>query len=164
MFRRILYAFGHDDMVAMTRLELKVLAEIHRSTHAMSVSAAWSTLYQKALFDCALSVSGYAATSREQMLSPDPVAERDTRTKSWSKPYRQLSAEERAFVRLERQKIEIVTLEVVPHLDGAWFSELCGDAAGGDRHIQPVARRLIDAEVELSPEIVGVVTQFGIAA
>jgi hypothetical protein len=125
MLRRVLYAFGHDDMIAMTRLELDFLREIDAAAETAEACPAWHTLFQKALFDAALTVSGQIAASREQMLSPDPAHSQDAPPCDWTKPYRPLSPEERAIARLERQKVEIVTHEVAPALDGAWFAALC---------------------------------------
>jgi hypothetical protein len=163
MLRRILYAFGHDDMISVTRLELDLFAEIDQATTGRPVSSAWATLYQKALYDGALSVSGYAATSREQVLSPDPAAQPDAQSRTWMKPYRQLSLEERAIARLERQKVEIVTQESIHALDGQWFSTLL-KVPTGSPNLQSIISRLANTAAILDPEIAAIVSQIEAAA
>jgi hypothetical protein len=163
MLRRVLYAFGHDDMIAMTRLELDFLREIDAAAAPANVCAAWHTLFQKALFDSVLSVSGHVAASREEMLSPDPVRVDGAPTCDWKKPYRTLSPEERAIVRLERQKVEIVTHEVAPVLDGAWFAALC-QTSPLSRHVKAVIARIETIGRDLTPEIVAAINHVNVAA
>lgn len=163
MLRRVLYAFGHDDSIAMTRVELNRLAAIGAKAGADNASPEWTVLFQKALFDSVMSMSGYAAASREQMLSPDPVRDDAAAACDWTRPYRQLSAEERAIARLERQKVEIVTHEAADAPDAVWFAAFC-ERAGASADVQAVVRRLAASKCELAADVAAAVGRNHVAA
>jgi hypothetical protein len=162
MLRRVLYAYGHDDSIAMTRIELNRLADIG-ALAGKGASPEWAQLFQKALFDGVLSMSGYAAASREQMLSPDPIRDDGVSACDWTRPYRRLSSEERAIARLERQKVEIVTHEAADAPDAAWFATLC-DRPEVACDLQAVMQRLADSRCELAPEIAAAADRCTVAA
>lgn len=161
MLRRVLYAFGHDDLIAMTRVELDRLAAIGAS--AANASPEWSVLLQKALFDAALSMSGYAAASREEMLSPDPVRDGGAAACDWTRPYRQLSVEERAIARLERQKVEIVTHEAADAPDSAWFAAFC-ERHNASPDLRAVLTRLSTSPCILADAVTAAIGQIQVAA
>lgn len=66
--RGILYAFGGDGNVAVTRPEAEVLFDINDATSAADNHAAWSDLFVKAVANYLMNVSGYAVPSRKEAL------------------------------------------------------------------------------------------------
>lgn len=66
--RGILYAFGGDGNVAVTRAEAEVLFDINDATSASDNHAAWSDLFVKAVANYLMNVSGYAVPSRKEAL------------------------------------------------------------------------------------------------
>lgn len=132
VLRRILYAFGGDGNITITRLEAEALFEINDSTVGAANADCWRDLFVKAIANCVLTSSGYAVPSREQALARDAWLERrgDLSTAKMLKGmfagYREISREEQVLARLERQKIEIVTGEVVQVADAAWLAERLG--------------------------------------
>jgi hypothetical protein len=68
LLRRILYAFGGDDGIAVTRAEAEVLFDINDATADADNDPAWTDLFVKAVANCIMSASGYAVPTREVAL------------------------------------------------------------------------------------------------
>jgi len=68
LMRRILYAFGGDQNMAVTRAEAEVLFEINDATAAADNDPAWNELFVKAIASCLMAASGYEAPSRAEAL------------------------------------------------------------------------------------------------
>ncbi len=132
VLRRIIYAFGGDSNVTITQLEADVLFEINDATLDGDNTDSWRDLFVKAIANCALSTSGYLVPSREQALAREAWLDRrgdmssGRMLKGIFAGYRQVSSEERAIGRLERQKIEIVTGEQVSVAEAQWLAERIG--------------------------------------
>jgi hypothetical protein len=132
MLRRILYAFGGDGNVAITRPEAEILFEINDATACAENADSWRDLFVKAIANCVLTSSGYTVPGREQALAREAWLERrgditpGTILKGVLSSYRAQSPEERAIARLERQKIEIVTGAEVSVADAGWLAECIG--------------------------------------
>lgn len=71
LLRRILYAFGGDGNVAVTRAEAEVLFEINDALAGGKPNPAWTDLFVKAIANTIMSVSSYAVPSREEALRRD---------------------------------------------------------------------------------------------
>lgn len=140
LLRRILYAFGGDGSVAVTRAEAEVLFEINDAVSGGSENPAWSDLFVKAVANVIMSASGYAVPTREEALRREAwlesrgdvslLAVLSSRVSEgldavWA-GYREQSSEERALARLERQRIEIITNEEITEGEVAWLSERMG--------------------------------------
>lgn len=68
LVRRILFAFGGHGGVAVSRPEAEVLFDINDETAEADNDPAWSDLFVKAVANCMMAASGYAAPSREEAL------------------------------------------------------------------------------------------------
>lgn len=154
MVRRILYAFGGDRPVAITRPEAEVLFEINDAITNPQANAAWSDLFVKAVTNVVMAASGQAVPTREEALRRDPWL---VEAKSELSPLALLSAmvsssldavratyleqtgEERALARLERQRIEIITNEEIAQAEAGW---LCA-RIGRDGHLSPNEAALV---------------------
>lgn len=137
LIRRILYAFGGDGNIAVTRAEAEVLISIEESLAGGTPNAAWTDLFVKAMANVILAVSGYAPPSREEALRSDAWLKRrgelspanllgamvsGSLSSVWD-AYTEQSSEERALARLERQRIEIITNEEITEGEAAWLVE-----------------------------------------
>ena len=137
LVRRVLYAFGGDGNIAITRAEAEVLIAIEESLAEGTPSAAWTDLFVKAMANVILAASGYAPPSREEALRSDAwLKSRGDLSASnlvgamvsnslgsvWN-AYCEQSSEERALARLERQRIEIITNEEITEGEAAWLVE-----------------------------------------
>ena len=146
LLRRILYAFGGDGNAAITRIEAEVLFDIEDATAGTPQAPEWQELFVKAVASVVLSASGYKVPSREEAL----------RQENWLAVRGDLSigkvlgrmfcssdnqtAEERALARLERQRIEIITNEVVSETEATWIA----DRIGGDGRVTANERILLE--------------------
>lgn len=141
LLRRILYAFGGDGNVAVTRAEAEVLFEINDAVSAGVPNPAWTDLFVKAIANAVMSVSSYAVPSREEALRRDAWLDYHTDLSplglikkftsggfSLREGYRLLTREESALDRLERQRIEMIVNEAVTEGEATWLAErICRD-------------------------------------
>jgi len=136
LLRRILYAFGGDGNVAITRAEAEVLFEINDALVDGKPNPAWTDLFIKAIANCVMSVSSYAVPTREEALRRDAWLDYHTDlsplnlvkkfVSGGASPldgYRRLTREESALDRLERQRIEMIVNEQVTEGEASWLVE-----------------------------------------
>lgn len=159
--RQVLLAINAEGMFDLTRIELDMILDIDAAVaddHQVSHAAArvlWLDLVDKAVANAAMSASGYTSHSREAALQsgallwplpidpPRPVQLVGREAGSVLASYRRLSLEERALLRLERQRIEIITGEPAREIEGAWLADRI-------RRADPQGRRFADALRALS--------------
>jgi len=141
LVRRILYAFGGEGSVAITRPEAEVLFDINDNIRDPQSNAAWTDLFVKAVTNVVMAASGHGVPTREAALRRDawlmeargelsPLALLAAMVSSSidavGAAYQEQSAEERALVRLEQQRIEIITNEEIPQAEAGWLCERIG--------------------------------------
>jgi hypothetical protein len=68
LVRRILYAFGGEGSVAITRAEAEILFDINDATAEADNDPAWSDLFVKAVANSLMAASGYQVPSRGEAL------------------------------------------------------------------------------------------------
>jgi hypothetical protein len=163
LVRRILYAFGGDGNVAVTRAEAEVLFEINDAIADPQANPAWSELFVKAVTNVVMAASGQAVPTREEALRRDAwLEERDelsphavlaalvtSSLDAVKNAYQEQSSEERALARLEHQRIEIITNEVITQAEAGW---LC-DRIGRDGRLTPNEAALVAYLKKESPNI-----------
>lgn len=137
LIRRMIYAFGGDGNVAITRAEAELLCDINDSLAPDVVNPAWTELYVKAMANVLLAHSGYAVPSRESALRSEAwLEERGELTpvelvKSITRmslddvigDYRKQTVQESALARLDRQYREMVTGEEIDASEADWLAE-----------------------------------------
>jgi len=152
LIRRILYCFGGDGNLAITRAEAEVLFEIDASTALADNHPSWGDLFVKAIANSVMGACGYAAPPRAVALMRDAWLDRRSElsitelllgvtagVKSLFGGYRQQTSEERAIARLTQQKIEIITRESITPAEVAWLAE----RIGGDGKLTANGRSLM---------------------
>jgi hypothetical protein len=163
LVRRILYAFGGDGNVAVTRREAEVLFEINDAIADPEANAAWTDLFVKAVTNVLMAASGQAVPSREEALRRDAwLKERGelspqalllklvtSSLEAVRSAYQEQSPEERALARLEHQRIEIITNEVITRAEVEWLCE----RLGRDGQLTPNEAALIAYLQKESPNI-----------
>ncbi len=178
LLRRILYAFGGDGNIAITKAEAEVLFEIDEAMAGQPPHPAWTDLFAKAVANVILAASGYAPPSREEALrseawlagrgdlSPGGLLKAMV-TSSLSSVwecYHGQSAEERALERLERQRIEIITNEQITEGEANWLAE----RISRDGRVSPTELALMSflrqESPPLHPALSALVARFGAAA
>ncbi|ANT54062.1 hypothetical protein [Mesorhizobium amorphae] len=75
LLRRILYAYGGDGNIAITRAEAEVLFKINERTAAASNDPTWNDLFVKAIANFVMCSAGYEAPTREVALRRDSFFE-----------------------------------------------------------------------------------------
>jgi hypothetical protein len=135
LIRRLIYAFGGDGNIAVTRAEAEVLCDINDSLDPESPNEAWTELYIKAMANFLLANSGYAVPAREEALksdcwldsrgelSPLDLAGSIARLslQDIMGAYRKQSREEGSLSRLDRQYRELLTGEVLTADEANWL-------------------------------------------
>lgn len=137
LLRRILYAFGSDSHVAVTRNEADILFDIDEAVENAEPNAAWTDLFVKAVANVIMATSGYAVPSREEALRHEAsMTDPDQKTSVLAfllsmvrsnmsavrKAYHEQTVEERALARLEHQRIEIITNETITEAEASWLA------------------------------------------
>jgi hypothetical protein len=177
LLRRVLYAFGGDGNIAITRAEADVLFEINDGTAAANNHPAWQDLFVKAIGNCVMAASGYAAPSREEALAREQWLNRRgdlslgnmlsgsaSGLSSTFAVYRELSPEERAIARLERHKVEIVTAEEVTPAEADWLAERIGRDGKVSANEQALLTFLAQDRPKLAPALQGLIERLAKAA
>ena len=71
LMRRILYAFGGDQNIAVTRAEAEILFDINDATATAENDPAWNELFVKAIANFMMAASGYDVPSRQEALKQE---------------------------------------------------------------------------------------------
>ena len=134
LLRRILFAFGGDGNMAITKQEAEILFDINEMTSEADNDPAWTDLFAKAIANYLMCSSGYRVPTREAALKRELwLEERDGTTgfiakmvagglKSVWNAYAEQSDEERALARLEQEKIKLITAEIVTDNEANWLA------------------------------------------
>jgi hypothetical protein len=137
---RLLHAFGGDGNVAVTRDEAEVLFDINDAIGDAEPNPAWTDLFVKAVTNTIMAASGHMVPTRKEALRREawladrgelaPLAMLSAMVKSGldsvCKAYHEQSQEERTLARLELQRIEIITNEVITVAEADWLCERIG--------------------------------------
>ena len=145
LIRRILCAFGSETHFAVTRAEIAELLAINEiSMHDVN-HASWSDLFAKALANALMFASGYEVPARHKALRglqttiDDTAGDGTQDLTAISALYKMTSAERQALARLERQRLEIVTREMIEADDSDWLAARLTHSGG----ITPAERTLL---------------------
>lgn len=160
LLRRILYAFGGDGNMSITRAEAEVLFEINDATAGAPPNPDWTDLFVKAVANCVMGASGYTVPSREEALRREGWLESRGdlsiarivagMATGWLRTaYKEQTPEERALARLECQRIEIITNEEVTQGEVEWLA----DRLGRDGRLTENERAALDFLLRESPKI-----------
>ncbi len=135
LIRRIVFAFGGDGNVAVTRAEAEILFEINDATAELTNNAAWTELFVKAITGAVMAASGYRAPPRAEALRREhwlesrgdlsPVnfvqAMFDGGFTGFNDLFVKQGAEERELDRLEKERRAILTNEEVTADEANWL-------------------------------------------
>ena len=170
LLRRILYAFGGNGHVAITREEADIIFDIDEAVSKSAPNAAWTDLFVKAVANVMMATSGYAVPSREEALRQEAALDSPEQKTSVlafllsmvrsnlsavKDAYHDQSAEERALARLEHQRIEIITNETITEVEATWLAQ----RLGRDGRLSPSETALVAYLKAESPKIHPVLTE-----
>ena len=164
LLRRILYAFGGDGHVAVTRDEADILFDIDEAVADSDPNPAWTDLFVKAVANVIMSASGYAVPSREEALRQEASLDHpeqktsilafllsmvQSNLQSVQDAYQSQTTEERALAHLEHQRIEIITNEAITEVEASWLA----NRIGRDGHLSLSEQALVAYLKHESPNI-----------
>jgi hypothetical protein len=142
---RIIRAFGGDTSIAVTRAEADALIAINRAIMPGRSSPAWSTLLVRTVGSAVLAATGHAVEPRRELIdavasaeggvelaelflgggnvrhTSGPATPAESGALHVWRTARIQTSEERALTRLERQRLEIVTNEVIEEASDSWL-------------------------------------------
>ena len=158
LLARILVAFGGEECVALSRAEAEVLLDINDAVRDGGGHASWNDLFVRSIASAVMSASGYRVPSRPTALGQEHRLARGNERGPDSLPataggsrrgllagYKPQTPEQRSLMRLEQQRLEIITSERVTEGEAQWLA----DRLGGDgRRIGNVAELLRLLKVE----------------
>jgi len=121
LIRRLLCAFGSDANFAIMRAEIAALCAINEASMTEINHPSWADLFVKALANVLMFASGCSAPPRSEVLGGAVEPSAAAGLKAIWPLYKQTDAETRALARLERQRLEIVTREVIETDDIDWL-------------------------------------------
>lgn len=162
LIRRVLYAFGGDGNIAVTRAEAEVLFDINDATAEADNDPAWADLFVKALANTLMAASGYRPPSREVALKREAWLSSETGgvgdffakmvsggLKGVFDAYRQPDTEERWAERNQRFSEASATAEVVSEAEATWLA----DRIGRDGTLHENEKAVLRFIAEQSPDI-----------
>ena len=178
LIRRMVYAFGGDGNIAITKDEAELLFDINDAVAPAGVNPAWTEFFVKAIANAVMGSSGYKVPSREEALHGESfVEERGELSPSGMisaivnagldgvfAAYREQSREERAIARLERQRLEIVTNEKITDDEAGWLAQRLGRDEEITEPEQALLAYLQKHSGPLHPSLQDVVARFAEAA
>ncbi len=139
LIRRVLYAFGGDGNIAVTRAEAEVLFDINDATAKVDNDPAWADLFVNALANTLMSASGYQPPSREVALRREEWLSSETGgvgdffgkmvsggLKNIVAAYQQPETEERWAARNQRFSEASAAAEVVNEAEATWLADRIG--------------------------------------
>jgi hypothetical protein len=166
LIRRVLYAFGGDRNIAVTRAEAEVLFDINDATAEADNDPAWADLFVKALANTLMAASGYQAPSREvalrreEWLSSETGGVGDFFSKMVSgglkgvfDAYRQPDMEERWAERNQRFAEASATAEAVSEAEAAWLAERIGRNGALHENEKAVLRFIAEQSPDIHPSL-----------
>jgi hypothetical protein len=135
LIRRIIYSFGGDGHIAVTRAEAEVLFEINDLTAEKTDNAQWTELFVKAITGVVMAASGYRAPTRDVALKREQWLQSrgdlsigqfvsaifKSDAAGFMSMFSEQSEEDRELERLERERHEILTAEEVTGGEAAWL-------------------------------------------
>lgn len=150
LIRTILNAFAGDSALALTRAEAEILMAIDDAVSGRPQPPAWVDLFAKAVSNVLLAEQGYAVPPRPVALRPRvsagqplPLDRQVAASLGFlAQDYYRPSVEERALARLERQRIEIVTGELLNSEETGWLTSRLGAETPCSPLVEAIAAHL----------------------
>ena len=183
---RVIRAFGRETTLPLTRAEADEMIAINRAIAPAQSTATWSGLFVRTVGFAVLAAIGHTVPPRRDLLEPtagtftshslpDLMTGKAGRGRStedhrfpasfriWSSSPL-LSAEERALSRLERQRHEIVTNEVIEEATDVWLMARLGEVAQPDDNEAALLAFIVQEATKLPPALSDFAARIAIAA
>lgn len=185
---RIIRALGAETSLPVTRAEANSLIDINRSLAPDKSTPAWSVLFVRAIGTAVLAATGHAAPPRRDLTDPTGASlsgaeiaaalgqntqpaygprgilpRHPASLNIWSTMAVQ-TAEERAIARLERQRHEIITNEVIEEPTDVWLMARLSEKSSLDGNEAALLAFISREASRLPPALADFVARTAIAA
>jgi hypothetical protein len=167
LIRRILYAFGGDAGIAITRSEAEVLFDINDKTVEADNDPAWTDLFVKAVANCIMAASGYVVPPREVALRREEWLDSDSGgvgnffarmvsggLRGVIDAYVTPTGEHALGVRNHRRDLEIAAAEIVNENEADWLAHRIGRDGNLHRNEKALLRFIHDEAPQVHPALV----------
>jgi hypothetical protein len=163
--RRILFAFGGQGNVAITREEADVIFDINDASVGAANDPEWGDLFVKAIANCIMAASGYLAPPREFALGEErrpPAASFGTRGSAPEAAINGLRGiieayrEPASFGQMPRNapvKLEIQAKDAAAKDEAAWLAERIGRDGVLDANEKALLRLIRDEAANVHPTL-----------
>lgn len=135
LIRRVIFAYGGDGNIAVTRAEAEILFEINDATAEATDNPAWTELFVKAISSTVMAASGYQAPPRTEALRRQQWLESrgdlspanffgamvDGGFSGFAGLFTKQNDEDRELARLEMERRAIITNEEVTGDEANWL-------------------------------------------
>ncbi len=164
LLRRILYAFGGDEAIAISRDEAEILFDINDATRNAENDPSWTDLFVKAIANHVLAGSGYQVPSRQEALRRGEwLDSRETvmdilsnmmsgGLKGIINAYSMPDSDDAELLRLEKQRLDILTGEKITAEEAEWLMSRIGRDGGElDGNEKALIRFLKEESPDINP-------------
>lgn len=164
LLRRILYAFGGDEAISISRDEAEILFDINDATKNAKNDPSWTDLFVKAIANHVLAGSGYQVPGRQEALRrgewlDDRESVMDILGSMMSgglrgvlDAYSKPDSEDAELLRLEKQRLDILTGEKITAEEAMWLTDRIGrDGADFDDNETALIKFLKDESPDIDP-------------
>lgn len=172
LIRRILYAFGGDQNIAVTRAEAEVLFDINDASVDAENDPAWNELFVKAIANCMMAASGYEVPSRQEALRREEWLDQPTAgignffsrmaaggLRGALNAYRQPSMEEAWAERNLRKEAEIASAETITAEEAEWLARRMGRDGRLHQNEKALLRFIRDEAPSIHPSLQSLITK-----
>lgn len=165
LVRRMIYAFGGDQNIAVTRAEAEVLFDINDETSEAENHPAWSDLFVKAVANFLLSASGYSVPKRTEALRRETwLNTRDEESSFFSRmlatglkgvvsAYRQGDQNSAWENRLHERRLGQLISERITEEEAEWLLHRIGRSGEIHENERALLRFLRDEAMEIHPRL-----------
>jgi uncharacterized membrane protein len=172
LIRRILYAFGGDENIAVTRAEAEVLFDINDATADAENDPAWNELFVKAIANFMMAASGYDVPSRQEALKREEWLDTPAGgvgnffgrmaaggLRGALNAYRQPSMEEAWAARNARKDAAIASAETVTAEEAEWLARRMGRDGMLHQNEKALLRFIRDEAPSIHPSLQSLISK-----
>jgi hypothetical protein len=166
LMRRILYAYGGDGNIAVTRPEAEILFDINDATAGADNDPAWTDLFVKAVANFMMAASGYAPPTRQEALRREAWLDQPTGgvadvfsrmaaggLRGVLNAYRQPSSEEAWKARNDRAAEAAATASGVTAGEAEWLAGRIGRDGALSQNEKALLRFIRDEAATVHPSL-----------
>lgn len=172
LMRRVLYAFGSEGNVAVSRAEAEILFDINDATASADNDPTWSDLFVKAIANFMMATSGYAVPARQEAMRREEwldtpsggVANVFSRMaagglRGMFQAYREQTTEEMWAERNRAMEASAASAETVTASEAEWLASRMGRDGALHENEKALLRFIRDEAPSVHPSLQSLITK-----